>query len=139
MSDSNDINSGLLEVDNTGFCVKNFNIFYFFNLFWIKFVQTLKFFLKTVIVIVLIGLLTYGTSNYVNKKNTNIFVFVTVLIAISFVISAMGAYDKNLYYAVLIGLCIGLGKDIIALFDIFKQAANNGNGVSNPATTAATA
>ena len=50
----------------------------------------------------------------------------------------MGAYDKNLYYAVLIGLCIGLGKDIIALFDIFKQAANNGT-VANPTIATTTA
>ena len=122
MSDeANNIQENASSIDDSGYCESNFNIFYFFNSFWIKFVQTLKYFLKTVIVIILIGLMTYGTSNYVNKKNTNIFVFVTVLIAISFIISAMGAYDKNLYYAVLIGLCIGLGKDMIAMFDIFRR------------------
>ena len=131
MSESNDIQSGASSIDESGYCETNFDIFYFFNSFWIKFVQTLKYFLKTVIVIVLIGLMTYGTSNYINKKNTNIFVFVTVLIAISFVISAMGAYDKNLYYAVLIGLCIGLGKDMIAMFDIFRKTAGTGTSSIN--------
>ena len=120
---ANEINEDLSNIDESGYCESNFNIFYFFNSFWIKFVQTLKYFLKTVIVIVLIGLMTYGTSNYANKKNTNIFVFITVLITMSFIISAMGAYDKNLYYAVLIGFCIGLGKDMVALFDIFRSTA----------------
>ena len=123
MGEANNIQENASNLDDEQYCESNFDIFYFFNSFWIKFVQTLKYFLKTVIVIVLIGLMTYGTSNYANKKNTNIFVFVTVLIAISFVISAMGAYDKNLYYAVLIGLCIGLGKDMIAMFDIFSKTA----------------
>lgn len=133
MTNAEDTNNALSEIDETGYCEENYNVFYFFNSFWIKFVQTLKYWLKTIIVIVLIGLLTYGTNNYVSKQSTNIFVFITVLIAMSFIISAMGAYDKNLYYAVLIGFCIGLGRDMIALFDIFKNTAAQGT-VTNPIT-----
>ena len=122
MSNAENTSNALNEIDDQGYCEENYNVFYFFNSFWIKFVQTLKYWLKTIIVIVLIGLLTYGTNNYVSKQSTNIFVFVAVLLTISFIISAMGAYDKNLYYAVLIGLCIGLGRDIVAMFDIFRRS-----------------
>ena len=131
MSDSDKINEDLSNVDSSGYCSENSSVFYFFNSFWIKFVQTLKYLLKTIIVLILIGLLTYGTSRYTKTKNTNIFVFVAVLLVISLVISALGAYDKNLYYAILIGVCIGLGKDVIKLFDIFKKTGSQGT-LSNP-------